>query len=75
MKSSPPPVRRWIFTSSINTLISIRRVPMPKFWPSRKQTWGPIMADIEAAFDTFANGRRVPIAVTEHNLFAVPRPG
>ncbi len=35
-----------------------------------QKTWAPIMADIEAAFDRVGNGRRVPIAVTEHNLFA-----
>ncbi|MCP4429129.1 MAG: alpha-L-arabinofuranosidase, partial [Chloroflexi bacterium] len=32
--------------------------------------WGPLMADIAAAFDRHADGRRIPIAVTEHNLFA-----
>ena len=33
-------------------------------------TWGTIKADIEAAFDQHANGRSVPIAVTEYNLFS-----
>lgn len=34
------------------------------------QSWPRIVADIHAAFDQYAGGRRVPIAVTEHNLFA-----
>lgn len=33
--------------------------------------WQPVMADIEASFDQYAGGRRVPIAVTEHNLIAI----
>lgn len=33
--------------------------------------WQPIMANINTAFDQHANGRRVPIAVTEHNLVSV----
>jgi hypothetical protein len=32
--------------------------------------WGPMMADVEAAFDQHAGGREVPVAVTEYNLFA-----
>ncbi len=33
--------------------------------------WQAIMADLETSFDQHAAGRRVPIAVTEHNLFSV----
>ena len=33
--------------------------------------WGPMMADVENAFDQHAGGRRVPIAITEYNLFSV----
>ncbi len=33
-------------------------------------TWQAIKADINTSFDQRANGRRVPIAVTEYNLFA-----
>lgn len=36
-------------------------------------TWGAIKADIDAAFDQHANGRSVPIAVTEYNLFSTER--
>ncbi len=36
-----------------------------------QSTWQSIMADIETSFDQHANGRRVPIAVTEYNMFAV----
>ncbi|MEJ2749983.1 MAG: alpha-L-arabinofuranosidase, partial [Anaerolineae bacterium] len=36
-----------------------------------QSTWQPLMADLEASFDQYASGRRVPIAVTEYNLFAV----
>ena len=35
-----------------------------------QSAWGPIMTDVEAAFDQHAGGRRVPIAITEHNLFS-----
>ncbi|MBE2221466.1 MAG: hypothetical protein IAF02_08000, partial [Anaerolineae bacterium] len=34
-------------------------------------SWQTIKSDIDAAFDQYAGGRRVPIAVTEYNLFAV----
>lgn len=34
-------------------------------------SWQTIKADIDAAFDQYAGGRRIPIAVTEYNLFAV----
>ena len=34
-------------------------------------TWSAIMADLETSFDQHAAGRRVPIAVTEYNLFSV----
>ncbi len=34
-------------------------------------SWQPVMADIEAAFDQYAGGRRVPVAVTEYNLIAI----
>ncbi|MBK8987122.1 MAG: alpha-L-arabinofuranosidase [Chloroflexi bacterium] len=33
--------------------------------------WQPMMADVQRAFDRYANGRRLPIAVTEYNLFSV----
>jgi hypothetical protein len=47
--------------------------------PANRQTalaqpqsvWGPIMTDAQAAFDQYAGGRRIPIAITEHNLFSV----
>ncbi len=32
--------------------------------------WEPIMTDVENSFDNHAGGRRVPIAITEHNLFS-----
>ncbi|MBP1466887.1 alpha-L-arabinofuranosidase [Candidatus Chloroploca sp. M-50] len=35
-----------------------------------QQTWQAIVADVHAAFDRYAGGRRVPIAVTEYNLFS-----
>ncbi|MCP4429130.1 MAG: alpha-L-arabinofuranosidase, partial [Chloroflexi bacterium] len=35
-----------------------------------QSAWQPIMIDVEAAFDQYADGRRVPIAITEHNLFS-----
>lgn len=35
-----------------------------------QSSWRTIKADIDNAFDLVANGRRVPIAVTEYNLFA-----
>ncbi len=35
------------------------------------EVWQPMMAGVQAALDTFANGRRLPIAVTEYNLFSV----
>ncbi|MCB8945998.1 MAG: alpha-L-arabinofuranosidase [Ardenticatenaceae bacterium] len=34
-------------------------------------TWPTIMADVQAAFDQYADGREVPVAVTEYNLFSV----
>lgn len=36
-----------------------------------QETWPAIVADVQAAFDEFAGGREVPIAITEYNLFAV----
>ncbi len=33
-------------------------------------TWSAMMADVEASFNQHAGGRQVPIAITEHNLFA-----
>lgn len=36
-----------------------------------QRTWPELVAGINAAFDEHAGGRRVPIAVTEYNLFAV----
>lgn len=36
-----------------------------------QSTWEPIMDDLNTSFDLYANGRRVPIAVTEYNMFAV----
>ena len=33
--------------------------------------WRTIRADLDAAFDAFADGRRAPIAVTEYNLVSV----
>lgn len=33
--------------------------------------WADMMADVEQAFDQYAGGRRVPVAITEHNLFSV----
>jgi hypothetical protein len=39
---------------------------------SRPQAlWGPMMANVQAGFDQYAGGRRVPVAVTEYNLFSV----
>lgn len=35
-----------------------------------QQIWAEIVNDVQAAFDQHAQGRRVPIAVTEYNLFA-----
>lgn len=32
--------------------------------------WQDVMSDVNAAFDRHAGGRRVPVAVTEYNLFA-----
>lgn len=32
--------------------------------------WKTMMDDVQTAFDTHAGGRRVPVAVTEYNLFA-----
>lgn len=32
--------------------------------------WGPMMRQIDAAFDRYGAGRRIPVAVTEYNLFA-----
>ena len=34
-------------------------------------TWPAIMADVRAAFDQYADGREVPIAITEYNLVSV----
>lgn len=36
-----------------------------------QQTWMQIMTGVRAAFDQYAGGRRVPVAITEHNLFSV----
>lgn len=33
--------------------------------------WQTIRADLDAAFDAFAEGRRAPVAVTEYNLISV----
>lgn len=35
-----------------------------------QSTWQAIKADIDASFDNHANGRRVPIAITEYNMFS-----
>ena len=35
------------------------------------ETWPQIMANIDTAFEQHADGRKVPIAVTEYNMFAV----
>jgi hypothetical protein len=35
-----------------------------------QQTWGPMAADLKSALAHNANGRQIPIAVTEYNLFA-----
>jgi hypothetical protein len=35
-----------------------------------QQLWGPMMDALNQDFDNLAGGRRVPIAVTEYNLFA-----
>jgi hypothetical protein len=35
-----------------------------------QQLWSGIVSDVHAAFDQHAEGRRVPIAITEYNLFA-----
>lgn len=34
-------------------------------------TWPAVMADVQAAFDQYAGGRNVPVAITEYNLFSV----
>lgn len=34
-------------------------------------TWQLMMAEVQAGFDNYGNGRRPPIAVTEYNLFSV----
>lgn len=34
-------------------------------------TWPAVMADVQAAFAEYANGRNIPIAITEYNLFSV----
>ncbi|MCB9446622.1 MAG: alpha-L-arabinofuranosidase [Ardenticatenaceae bacterium] len=36
-----------------------------------QKVWPEIVADANAAFDSVGNGRTVPIALTEYNLFAV----
>ena len=33
--------------------------------------WAPMMANVRTAFEQHANGRQVPVAVTEYNLFSV----
>jgi len=33
-------------------------------------TWPSLVANVNAAFDTYAGGRRVPLAVTEYNMFS-----
>ncbi|MBE2221914.1 MAG: alpha-L-arabinofuranosidase [Anaerolineae bacterium] len=38
--------------------------------PQAQGSWQTIKADIDNTFDLVANGRSVPIAVTEYNLFA-----
>lgn len=35
-----------------------------------QQLWAEIVSDVHKAFDQHAQGRRVPIAITEYNLFA-----
>ncbi|MCU0489995.1 MAG: alpha-L-arabinofuranosidase [Chloroflexaceae bacterium] len=35
-----------------------------------QRTWAAMMADVQAAFAQHANGRQIPIAVTEYNLFS-----
>ncbi|MCB8977288.1 MAG: alpha-L-arabinofuranosidase [Ardenticatenaceae bacterium] len=35
------------------------------------KTWPAVIADVQAAFDEYANGRSVPVAITEYNLFSV----
>lgn len=35
-----------------------------------QSVWEPMMADVEASFAQGANGRSVPVAITEYNLFA-----
>lgn len=35
-----------------------------------QSAWSSIMSDYENALDEYANGRSVPVAITEHNLFA-----
>lgn len=34
-------------------------------------TWPAVMADVQAAFDQYADGRDVPVAITEYNMFSV----
>ncbi len=34
-------------------------------------TWKNMIQDVQAAFDTYAGGRKVPLAITEYNLFSV----
>lgn len=34
-------------------------------------TWPTVMADVQAAFAEYGNGRNIPIAITEYNLFSV----
>lgn len=34
-------------------------------------TWPAVMADVQAALGEHANGRNIPIAITEYNLFSV----
>ncbi len=36
-----------------------------------QRTWKPMLDNVHAAFDQHAAGRRVPIAITEHNMFAM----
>lgn len=35
-----------------------------------QRLWGPMIEQVHEALDRFASGRRVPVAVTEYNLFA-----
>ncbi|MFZ0545822.1 MAG: hypothetical protein WAM60_10320, partial [Candidatus Promineifilaceae bacterium] len=34
-------------------------------------TWPPLMADLRRAFDQYAGGRQIPVAVTEYNMVSV----